>query len=465
MKAPSFRLGLWLPGSAGLATLALYLSFPAAKFNFDGVACAVAVELGDLRHLVHGNHLAYGILGYWWFSFWKALGYSGPALLSLQALSSLFGAAGVGVFAHLLLQLGLRPRLAMISAFGLAVSEYYWVWSLESQVYLLGAFFMILTAHEATRERPHHVRLGLFQAGAVLGHVGNVMLIPAVLYLLGQDRRRQARYLASMTAALLISYALAGVFCIRPHSFEEIRVWLLGSAALSPDRSFNWHGSSTFLSVAGWMRHSLRLWGAGPWSFLVAAPLAAYGALSTKHGRLAPACVIWLAGYACLFLLWEPGTPVYRVTDLAPLWLLMALGMEALSARRKGANIAYAGFVALLGAWNLLRVVRPNSDPRNNVAFQTTLAIGRQVPENAWVVASGLYQIYVPYFVSRHPIDVRYYEGREALLQARLRLHISNGEPVFVMTKTLAPQWQTWFAALPHEDLGGEGEGRLYRLR
>lgn len=38
----------------------VYIAFLSKLYNFDGIACAGAVELGDPRFLLHGNHLAYG---------------------------------------------------------------------------------------------------------------------------------------------------------------------------------------------------------------------------------------------------------------------------------------------------------------------------------------------------------------------------------------------------------------------
>ncbi len=95
----------WLGAGASL----FYLCYPSYFFNFDGVACAIAVDLGDWAHLVHGNHLGYGPLALIFARFWGLLGYSGPSLPLLGALDSLLGGAGVGAFAALLLRVGLGP--------------------------------------------------------------------------------------------------------------------------------------------------------------------------------------------------------------------------------------------------------------------------------------------------------------------------------------------------------------------
>ena len=70
----------------GVGVSLFYLCFHSYFLNFDGVACAMAVEIGDFKHLVHGNHLAYGLVGWAFFSLWRLLGYQGQALLALQTL-------------------------------------------------------------------------------------------------------------------------------------------------------------------------------------------------------------------------------------------------------------------------------------------------------------------------------------------------------------------------------------------
>ena len=133
-------------GAVFAASLLLYLAFRSQYFNFDGVACAGAVELSDFKHLVHGNHLAYGVLGWLFDQAWRLLGYGGRALLPLQVLDGMLGAAGAAVFAGILLRCGRSERESTLGAAALAVSQAWWFWSLEAQVYMLGALFAALAA-------------------------------------------------------------------------------------------------------------------------------------------------------------------------------------------------------------------------------------------------------------------------------------------------------------------------------
>ncbi len=114
-----------LPWIIGASVSLLYLMFPSAFFNFDGVACAIAVDLSDLRHLVHGNHLAYGLVGLAFHKLWGLFGYQGQSILPLQVLDSLLGGAGAGLLCSLFLRLRFSGRVAAIGSLGMAVSYAY----------------------------------------------------------------------------------------------------------------------------------------------------------------------------------------------------------------------------------------------------------------------------------------------------------------------------------------------------
>src|SRR4051812_15616951 len=93
-----------------LGVLLLDLSVRSLFYNFDGVACAIAVELSDFKHLVHGNHLAYGVVGWCFDKIWRIFGYRGQSLLVLQTLDSILGAAGAAFFSSLLRRAGRGDR-------------------------------------------------------------------------------------------------------------------------------------------------------------------------------------------------------------------------------------------------------------------------------------------------------------------------------------------------------------------
>ena len=93
-------------------------------------------------------------------------------------------------------------------------------------------------------------------------------------------------------------------------------------------------------------------------------PLVAAARAAVDRTRESTFWILWLAGYALLFLSWEPGTIVYRIPDLIALWALATLGLQTMPQRlRLGAMIAWTSAAF---AFNLVFVVRPASTFANN---------------------------------------------------------------------------------------------------
>ncbi|MEK7382964.1 MAG: hypothetical protein AAB262_06725 [Elusimicrobiota bacterium] len=463
-----------LVGVVFISCLLLYLSFRSLYFNFDGIACATAVELSDFKHLVHGNHLVYGVLGWLFDQGWRLLGYGGRAILSLQVLDGILGAAAAAVFASILHRAGRGEREAALGAAALAVSQAWWFWSLEAQVYMLGALFAALSAREALADSPSPERLGLWHAGAVLGHVGHVMALPALIFILTRKRgwASVVPYGGVLAGAVLASYALAGVFAVRPQALAELWLWLVGSAALGPDRAFSWHAPTFVAAFPDWGRMTLRIfcdfvgssgavWCAGV--ILAALPLAAAVVGAVRGGLVGRFWILWLGGYAALYLTWEPATVVYRVSDLLALW---ALGQIAIARRpswmRSG---ALAAWVAAAFAYNLIFLVRPSADPASNADLVEARWTGEHVPEDAWVLANSRGAIYLPYFMGLKPLNLRYFMAGDALF-ARLDALAKNGEAVYATDRTMEHVGVREALGRYGLEDAVSGEGlRLYRVR
>ncbi|MCM2303686.1 MAG: hypothetical protein NDJ72_03235 [Elusimicrobia bacterium] len=428
-----------------IAVLLFNLSQRSLFYNFDGVACAIAVELSDFKHLVHGNHLAYGVVGWCFDKLWRMFGYQGQSVLVLQVLDSVLGAAGAAVFSSLLRRMGRGERESVLAAAALAVCHAWWFWSLEAQVYMLGALFAALAAREALSDKPRPALIGLWHAGAILGHVGHLMALPALLFVLTRKKgpREALPYLSSLFVAVAIPYLCAGLFAVQPSSFNELKLWLLGSAALTTDRSFLWHSVPLSQAVPAWAGMTLRVftefvgrqgfaWSAGV--VLAVLPVLAAARGAAEKSREALFWLIWLAGYAALFIAWEPYTIVYRVSDLIALWALATLGLKALPARaRLGALIAWT---AAAFAFNLAYVVRPAADPANNPDLVEAEWTKTSAPPEAWVLVNGRGAVYVPYFAGRRPVNLRYFTEERAL-RAKLDELTRAGQAVYVSGRTL----------------------------
>ncbi len=422
------------------AVLLFNLSVRSLFYNFDGVACAIAVELSDFKHLVHGNHLAYGVVAWCFDRCWRLLGYQGQALLALQALDSVLGAAGAAVFASLLRRAGRGEREALLGASALTVCHAWWFWSLEAQVYMLGAFFIALAAREALADKARPGLVGLWHACAILGHVGHLMALPALIYALTSKKNRgeAAPYLKSVVVCVLLAYICAGLFAVKPSSLTEVKLWLLGSAALGVNRGFAWHSVPVFQAIPSWLGMSLRIFtefvGRTGWAWSLGLILAALPVIAAVRGALEPGkesrfWLLWLAGYALLFIAWEPYTIVYRVTDLLALWGLTTLGLTALAPRWR--MTALVAWTCAAFAYNYAFVVKPAAQFANNPDLVEAEWTKISSPPDAWVLANGRAAVYLPYFAARKPVNLRYYTD-EAVLRAKLDELTGSGQTVFV---------------------------------
>ncbi|MBI5630181.1 MAG: hypothetical protein HY921_04775 [Elusimicrobia bacterium] len=466
-----------LPWALAAAASLFYLCFHSTFYNFDGVACAIAVELSDFPHLVHGNHLAYGLAGWLFHQLWKLLGYRGPALFCLQVLDSLLGGAGIGLFCSLLLAQGFTYPLAVLGALGLGFSQAYWLWSLEAQVYLFGVFFLLAALRELWSQSPRPRAAALAHGMAILGHAGHAMFFPAAATLLRKKKLR------TYTAVLLITAVGAYAFCalslLRHQSLHAWRLWILGSAALQPDRSFSWHGGYSWDNLQEWARMTLNIFadsreleGAPQITALLLSisALAAAGlGLPSIRGaagprrRLAIFCLAWLISYAALFVGWEPYTIVYRIADLIPLWVLALIGLERLPPRLQGSVLA--AWVAAAGLFNWRFSIKPNCDPERNWEYQEALWVRRQTPEEAWLVATARAQVYYPYFAHRRPLNMRYYSSDRKALTEKLDGLAGQGFPVYITSSVLkSADWEGFFRDYGLEEVAKRDASHLYKI-
>ncbi len=233
--------------------LTLYLSVPSCFWNFDGVACAAALELGQPAYLFHSNHLLYGALG---FLFWRGIGLPlglTRALPALQLFTSLLASWGLVGLYRILLPLLNNRWVALLLSSSLALTASFWVWSVEAQVYALG-FLALAWATVALVQDPSpkkYIWVGLLHGGAVLGHIMHVLWMIPVLYWMYEECRRLHRPAQTIHSAILFflrsscRYSLLSSHFLRHRAWTRHRgrmwIWLKGSAGLTPDRSWAWH--------------------------------------------------------------------------------------------------------------------------------------------------------------------------------------------------------------------------------
>ncbi len=427
-------------------------------WNFDGVACAAALELGNPVYFFHSNHLLYGYLG---FLFWRPLfPWALPrALPALQLFTSILAAGGLaGLFQVLQNVLGDRG-LALLLTLCASVSAVVWVWSVEAQVYALGFLAISWATWELLRpdSRWKWVRVGALHVGAVLGHIVHVLwVIPALYWLWKEHPRTPNRplrhYLTTLGLGILVPYAFVIAFVIVPHQWNDrwLMKWIMGSAALNPNSVFQWH-SAGWKGPLEWVFTTPRIFWGSFWPYQTYVPgwcwvltaisaaliVALFGfSFKQKGQRIWMFSMLWLAVYGVFFWTWEPRTECYRMTDLVPLSILLALGLRAVRpARLQGVVLAL--ILVTLGPLNLRARIVPMHDPVKNVLYQETLSLARRTPENSlYLTAGGSQWIYLLYFTGRSAWDLHAFTRDPHRLDVEIRRHYIN-RPTYIHARAL----------------------------
>ncbi len=452
----------------------LFVSFPSRFWNFDGVACAAALEIGNPAFFFHSNHLLYGFLG---FLFWKPLEFLLPrSLPALQLFTSLLSAGALVFLFKILSRTLSHTRLALLLTLSVAATAGVWMWSIEAQVYALG--FLGMAAATYALIQPDSPRkwmyVGALHAAAVLGHIVHVLwVLPALFWLhsdAGYSRQKWRQYLSTLAAGILVPYALViGIFILlnlAPANW--LMRWLMGSAALSSNSLFTWHWAGWTGPIA-WAMTTLRIFWGSFWPYQTGVSrgdivltlismciVIGLFVLSWKHKhqRLWKFCALWLILYGIFFWTWEPRTECYRMTDFIPLGILLALGLKSLP---RAWQWATAGTLLVTLLWvNLHTRILPMEKAQNNSSFQDVQAVTAATPDNSiYLTEGGLTWIYLLYFTGRTAWNVHSFARDPRYFQAEVQRHLKT-RPIFIQATAVHADrglpWRALHKLIPIKD-------------
>ncbi len=401
------------------SAIGLYWAFPSTLWNFDGVACAAALEYGDPTYFFHSQHLFYGFFG--WL-FWKPIHWIVPtfrALPALQILTPVFSAIGLVALWKTLLATTKDWRLAGLLTVIAGVSPVFWVWSIEAQVYSLGFMGLAWATYYALTQgvQGNEGRIAFWHAVAILGHAMHLLwVIPVscVLYRQSGSFRRYFLYLGVFT---LLPYlgVMAAVILPSGKGLDWIWIWLKGSLGLTPQRHFAWHWGG-WMGPIDWAKGFFVIFSGAFWPYAVEATKGiwalTWGSLAILGWGLGRSMKsrntlewnfswMWLAAYGALLITWEPTTECYRMPEIFPLVLLLALGL------RNTAFLEWSRRAAALAAAAITMVsfqtrIRPMQHISNNATFTQALRAARETPPDSKIMTrSSLLQMYILYFTGR----------------------------------------------------------------
>ncbi|MBD3271538.1 MAG: hypothetical protein GF384_03240 [Elusimicrobia bacterium] len=459
----------------------LFLSFRSYIFNFDGVACATAVELGNPSFLVHGNHLIYGLVG---FILYRSVSTILPMITSIHALQILnVFCAGISTSVFFLLMHALTHNRmhALWATLGMVFSFSFWFWHIEPQVYPLGFVFLvgasyILFTKQLTRRRC--MIIGLIHACACFGHIVHVLFMPVVFFYMWHAHRDRSfkpvlimwlHYAAIFTVILVTGYCLVILFIVKPASLDELVGFLAGSAGLSGQmrwqgtftlaRTFEWITTSVH-AVFGWIMPvsmidpgnqvyhepvelNVLISSIPPFfaNVMYAGFIVQYTSLIllsivgllclvrlkdiiNAHRSIYVALAVWIGLYAIFFITWEPGNITYHQSDLIPLWIGIGLGISTISTHRwHGVLLGIFSITLFLNTF--INYVLPAHDPNGNHFLQTMKYIKKNLsPRDVLIIQGGINRVYIPYFARRYYIDL---DKHKTAVDMLIDQHRSNG--------------------------------------
>jgi hypothetical protein len=400
--------GWWrVPAALFAAVLTLYLAFPTKDLYWDGAGFALVLDHPGWYPMIEANHPIY--IGFGWLVHSLVLPIV-PAvrgLAVLQALNSVLGALSVVMVYGIAAEFFADRFDAVLLAGMFAFSATWWKFATDSNAYipsvllLLVAAWLLLPGRSA---RP--VLVALVHTLAMLFHELAVMFFVAAavgIYVQSRgDRRGAARNVAVYLSTALVLSSAAYYACFHLATGQ--------TAAAGYLRWITWHtpDSTSSLAVArnAWWTirgtarlavggrpgafHSglaemgvlLALWGVGLVLVLRTAP-ARSGETDLAASRGAAAFLwTWVTVYVGFLFFWLPQNTFYRLFYLPPLVLLAGAALRKWRGRR-----ALYAVVGLLGGWNYLFYIHPNSLIETNAVVRAAVAM-----QPLWKPGTRIYQ-------------------------------------------------------------------------
>ena len=216
--------------------LCIYLPLLSTNYDLNGMAEAAALNSGRPVDLLLPNHMLYRPLGYAVQRAFAAAGVPISSVSTLQVLSAIFGALGLG-FAFLMLDHVIGDRaIAVWTTLILGVSWSYW--TMSTDIYYLSLSAMFVAAAMAVfvhaRSDVAFAACGLLAGLAILSFQANVFLLPGlaaglVLATPPPDTRTAIRRLVLLggSAAATVGIALVsvGIFVYGRETLVDLLQW------------------------------------------------------------------------------------------------------------------------------------------------------------------------------------------------------------------------------------------------
>jgi len=422
--------------------LSIYLVFPTREFYWDGIIYAQFIEnTPDFgAHLFHPNHLFYNVIGYIAFNAAQSFGLQLRAIYVLQFVTTIFGVLCAIVFYRISKHIFRSRYLSAAMTALLAFSAAWWRFSTDADVYIISIFFLLVGFYLVLpNKEPRPYLAAIAHSFAMFFHELAALVFPAiVLGLIFQtvslERRKRilivaqygfAAFLLVFGTYCLCFYLLTGtfyfkdfagwVFSYAPEAGLSSNLWeslsltvrghqklfLDGSSRLFERNAFNIILLTVFSGAAAWFLialgrnfRELKIW------------LQSFREQRIYRHQVVLLCAAWIAPYLFFLFFFLPENIFYRLFYFPALIILIGTLLapyENLNRKRRG---RLALFVLLVGLYNFLFYIQPNSQIREN----TSLAVALRA-NNLWSEKTVVFYVPVSSFDSFDSKDrlVRYF--------------------------------------------------------
>lgn len=420
------------------AALVLYLLTLSAHYCWDGVAFALLATDGNLMvpSFFPAEHLLYPATGWLWYRLWALLGYGEGALLPLQALNAFFGAVGLALV-YLLVRRALEPQrsprsVALAAAVLLAGSYGYWYHSTDAEDLMIANVFIILAFYLVLqRGRPGGVALAA--ALAVLHHATQVFALPALVFGLWRNQRRDAAAFAGWLALFVgAAYLAIGIVYRGLHSPQDLAAWVTAAprvgvwGQLGPQSL--WIGIKTFAgsvlylgggpnfrAILGGQLDVANLLSVVGFAALLVGIFVALAYVAFRPGRpsqrqTVALAFLWAGPFALFALLWAPEDIQFWVPVAAPLVLLLAAAEVSRSLPRHRSHRSWAFLLISVSivAINLTTAMASRHDLEQNEGYHKAMCLAENTQPEDLIIAPGWDWAgsYGPYFAQRRVFSI-----------------------------------------------------------
>lgn len=402
----------------------LYFLWRGKSYLFDGLLYAAVSSREHpqyLLHLFHPNHFIFNPLGLVFGDVAKSLHVPlENSYHTLQLMNSLFGVAGLALF-YIWLRRCVRDYfLALWGVAFLGISYLYWWHSIEGQVYIVNAFFLVILflsarAYALKKEWSYLIFFGLASALAMLAHQANIFIAAAALALLG-DWKKLAAYIGILFVLVAIPYLSVAFFLHGARDFPTLMNWLVGvgvsyNSGLSMSPYWNFNPLNVLVTIRSLFRvFWYDLIPSHFWQLAVGLGMAIFAFLANRRSKDRSFFLfnwIFIVIYILFYSFWNVGNINYLLGIAILLLFYTVRGIAAFLAEKRNRLAViiklFLSIVLIITFTYNNSILKPRRDIKNNRNYLIAEALASVVTERDVLIVAGVsgYQtgkVYLPYF-------------------------------------------------------------------